>query len=383
MKTRKFSLCVLSVALMSIAVVPQKASSEWWEWEMRVTSGGQPVEKYVFLYYYDDLSAPFRWGVTSSDGLPNFMCNIDLSDPQGDDPDATWPAIPHGTYYIRIDNKYARIDIPPAHHDADFGFVFNGTEFVRPPYQDNRGINLHETLTWPEQTITRTISQTLQDGVTYFDAPKRYTTGGESGGFVSLIPNPSGIAVPFRQGQDQVLLGEQGLFLDQKFHDWSGLPDVTNHHRFAMGGGTPNLVSHLRQVAEDIQVSTQLLDVPGVSGGTIELKDPWLRDTLDSQFFEDPYGYRNLGMNAPFKSEASGFTYGTSTKYKGVFLGQGEPNWTPPYYSVGAPVTQSISGIESYFLNWVETGGGLVRKCVRYPDRCRLYPERRDGDSDL
>ncbi|MEW6512257.1 MAG: hypothetical protein AB1428_15005, partial [Bacteroidota bacterium] len=61
-------------------------------------------------------------------------------------------------------------------------------------------------------------------------------------------------------------------------------------------------------------------------------------------------------MNAPFKSEVSGFTFGTSTKYKGVFLNEND-QFDPlkPYYSVGAPSPQTIGGFTSYFLQWSGT----------------------------
>jgi len=79
-------------------------------------------------------------------------------------------------------------------------------------------------------------------------------------------------------------------------------------------------------------------------------------DVTDSRFYDPPYGYRNLGMNAPFKSKTSPFRPTFESKYKGVFLNQGWPNWQPPYYSIKAispqPITINGRTHNFYFLGW-------------------------------
>jgi hypothetical protein len=143
---------------------------------------------------------------------------------------------------------------------------------------------------------------------------------------------------------------------------------VLNHRKFAIEEGFPDeLVSQFAPTDPTITIKTDLVDAPGTTGGDIHFKDPWLVDTTDSRFYEHPYGYRNLGMNAPFKPESSPFYPTLESKYKGVFLNQGEPNFTrPPYYSVGAPNPNTIGGYESYFMNWT---GDANQVAYRTPDK--------------
>jgi len=141
----------------------------------------------------------------------------------------------------------------------------------------------------------------------------------------------------------------------EKYFRWTDLPDVQNHAHIPIGSNLPPiLTSQFKSTDSIITIKTDLVDLPGTTGGDIQFKDPWLVDTTDSRFYEHPYGYRNLGMNAPFKPESSPFYPTLESKYKGVFLNQGGPinNWSPPYYSVGAPNPNTIGGYESYFVKW-------------------------------
>ncbi|MBI5661657.1 MAG: peptidase S8, partial [Ignavibacterium album] len=68
--------------------------------------------------------------------------------------------------------------------------------------------------------------------------------------------------------------------------------------------------------------------------------DPWLRDSN-----EIPYGIRNQGPSAPFKSlPNTNNNLAINSNHQGVFLNQSGPgsNWLPPYYSVKADYVQNI-----------------------------------------
>jgi hypothetical protein len=94
------------------------------------------------------------------------------------------------------------------------------------------------------------------------------------------------------------------------------------------------------------------------SGGYIKFKDPWLTDLNEA-----PYGLRNRGMDALFKSLTSPFypNYSTSYNgdvYKGVFLNQPYTGTNPVFYSVKVDAVQSIDlggtigTRDFYFQNW-------------------------------
>ncbi len=90
---------------------------------------------------------------------------------------------------------------------------------------------------------------------------------------------------------------------------------------------------------------------------SISFKDPWLIDD-----YSQDAGKRNRGVGATFYTKQTPFTISTSdTFYKGVFLNQGWPTWTPPYYSVKASQIQNINlggalGTRTfYFQNWSGT----------------------------
>jgi hypothetical protein len=350
MRTSFFKSLLAWVLLSRLPGLCLDASANWFEWSMNVTANGQPVSYDVFLYFIHDTTAPCRWGTTAEAGLPNFKCDVDLGDNDYHS-DETWPLIVSGSYYVRIDTRYARIDIPSTYINADFCIHFDGTNFTIIPSENHRGVILGATHNWSITTVLLSINQTLANGDPV-GSVKRWFAPESALGFQDVVPIPSGIPVPFQSGVNQVFLADQAIHSGQKYNNWSNLSDVTNHHVFQINSGTPDLFSHFKATQDGIQVCTDLIDAPGNSGDNVRLKDPWLVDTQDSLFYESPYGYRNLGMEAPFKSEQSGFTFGTSTKYKGVFLNENPDPNNPqkPYYSVGATITQTIGGVEAYFM---------------------------------
>jgi hypothetical protein len=123
---------------------------------MRVSLNGQRCSTQVFLYHYDDLTAPYRWGTTTTIDTANFRCDIDDSSTTVESP--TWPPITSGNYYVRIGTRYAYILIPQSQSNADFTIEFDGTNFT--VYSNGRGITLYSTSTWTATDVARSINQT-------------------------------------------------------------------------------------------------------------------------------------------------------------------------------------------------------------------------------
>lgn len=117
----------------------------------------------------------------------------------------------------------------------------------------------------------------------------------------------------------------------EKYQKWNGQSDVINPHTFTVQSGTNNLEADFGQAYSNVIIN---ISSDGSSAnGTIDFKDPWLID------YNDPtYGPSNQGINAPFVTQSTPFTPTTGTSYMGVFLNQGGTGYTPPYYSVQAPI---------------------------------------------
>lgn len=179
--------------------------------------------------------------------------------------------------------------------------------------------------------------------VSHFTDPN-WTTNTDGQGPVSFLVIQGGDA----------LMRTKPDFVDEigeGFHRWQpniGDPSYNNHDLFSIQTSLSNVTAHYVP-KYNATVRSFLVDL-GV-GDSIEFMDPWLIDSADSRYYANN-DYRNLGLSAVFKKEASPLNLNGSNKYKGVFLDQGLPNWNPPYYSVGAPSVNTINGYTSYFLNW-------------------------------
>jgi hypothetical protein len=157
----------------------------------------------------------------------------------------------------------------------------------------------------------------------------------------------------------QCLRGDQGIRSGEKYYNWSQgndlLQDVTNHHEFNIAVGFPgSLTSRFNPTVMGPSIKVDLIEAPGNYSGTVSFNDPWLID------YPDPsYGYkkRSQGMAAPFKNRTAPFSPDLSSSYsgdtvKGLFLNQPIESGKP-YYSVGAPLTQTLSGTYAgYFQSW-------------------------------
>ncbi|MEW6510407.1 MAG: hypothetical protein AB1428_05550 [Bacteroidota bacterium] len=168
------------------------------------------------------------------------------------------------------------------------------------------------------------------------------------------------------QSSSAQLFRAQQTFLENsvnKYHNWDGESDIKNHHPFTIQPGTTALTARFIP-GDTVKIRAALLDQATTIGGTIDFKDPWYIDLTDPGYGGN---WRNRGIDAVWRTRpvgTGGFTPNYVTTYpesphpyRGVFLNE-NPNWLldRPNYSVGAPLTQSISGIESYFLNWGGSG---------------------------
>jgi hypothetical protein len=207
------------------------------------------------------------------------------------------------------------------------------------------------------QSATVTVDQQLSNGV------RVGTVKQWNGSFFNPLPSlPATINTSV--GSTLVFQGDQALYSSQKYNNWNGINDVTNHHGFQIQN-SGRLTSNFQPTySGGVTIQSALLDTPSINAGTIGFQDPWLVDYADPN-----YGgtLRNQGISAPFRTLNSPFTPNTSASsngytYNGVFLNQGNNplNPTPPYYSVQAPQTQSIGGYTGYFQNWT-TSGAIVQ----------------------
>lgn len=167
--------------------------------------------------------------------------------------------------------------------------------------------------------------------------------------------NP-GTTFPFYAGSQQVILADQNIISNEKYNNWNGLTDVTNHHSFIIEEQTDSLTSHFLPTY-NATIQTQLIE-GGNPSGTVDFMDPWLIDYPDPNYGNN---LRNQGMSAPFKSVPYSLNnLGISTSYKGVFLNQAPDPNNPnvPYYSVREPLTQTINGYTGVFQNWSVSPSG-------------------------
>jgi hypothetical protein len=136
---------------------------------------------------------------------------------------------------------------------------------------------------------------------------------------------------------------------DEKFHHWNESEYKVFDH-FDISAGMDPIVSQFEDDVTSVTVRNTFAD--GFTLGTIEFKDPWLRD-----YYESPYGYRNQGMSAPLKLYTSPYSVSTGSGHQGVFLNQ-DPSFDPllPNYSVGVPETMNFGGSignrKVYLINW-------------------------------
>jgi len=159
----------------------------------------------------------------------------------------------------------------------------------------------------------------------------------------------------------EILRGYQQLVYNpaEKYYVWEKnnveqLDTIQNHRGFTVDPFIFSLNSCFNLTYPTITIKTDLLELPGTTGGNIEFRDPWYIDYRDPQY---GYNWRNRGMQeARFLTRsltgqfANGWQPDFTTiypespyPYNGVFLNE-NPRFEPgkPYYSVRVPQSQII-----------------------------------------
>jgi len=161
--------------------------------------------------------------------------------------------------------------------------------------------------------------------------------------------NFNGILMKNNEGHEEILKFDPSYVsaTNQKFNHWfSDKSDIANYRTFVITSSTNSITARFGNSSGNAVL--KILPYDGHTDSPmspIYLKDPWLINEGDSRFYSNPYGYHNLGTNAPFISNISpvNLTYGS--KYQGVFLNQtpdpNDPN--KPYYSVKASSSRDAS----------------------------------------
>lgn len=185
-----------------------------------------------------------------------------------------------------------------------------------------------------------TVDQKLEDGTTSIDSVGHWINSK----FI-MYKAPKGI--PLVTGSE-VLKATQKVVSSQKYLNWRNLTSINNYQGIDITPQTTNLTSDLKSI-QNATIQTTVDGFTVSSPTSIEFKDPWLID-----YNELPYGNRNRGISAIFRSIGTPYT-ANNPIYNGVFLNQfydpGNPQY--PYFSLRAKLNSSdFSGFTGYFQNW-------------------------------
>jgi hypothetical protein len=129
--------------------------------------------------------------------------------------------------------------------------------------------------------------------------------------------------------------------LQQKLLFWNNISEkCQNYNSFLISGqSTYQIQPQYWSVENEVTICNYLLSASADTIGTIFFKDPWFVKDGDPAYYDSPYGYRNLGLDAVFEEQESPFNpnsnaSGPGSEYKGVFLEQPFDDPSNPYYSV-------------------------------------------------
>jgi hypothetical protein len=266
------------------------------------------------------------------------------------------------TNYQVSDEQFTPVAIPgyASGYMGDYIGIASAQGKCYPFWMDNRNDGIYQVYTAVvSDRVEVTVDQRRQSNQQLTGTPVGRWEGG---------PNfaPYFVPIPrfnFIVGSREVLQGYQQRVTNpsEKYRVWESnqvvqLDTVQNHRGFTITQFTSELVSRFHPTDPTITIKTDLIDLPGTTGGNVQFKDPWYIDFDDPQYGNNR---RNRGHDEAYPHTRSSpfnpnydypFPEGT---YKGVFLNQGNPPyWDQPYYSVGAPSPNTIGDIESYFVNW-------------------------------
>ncbi len=157
---------------------------------------------------------------------------------------------------------------------------------------------------------------------------------------------------------DEILNANQETYTEDnvkyyKYHNWNNdLTDIKNYRSFHIDSKTDKLTAYFKEIKEVTIVGKDRYN--NTTMGLVYIKDPWYiyADELDGV-------KRNKGMDADHFGGVSLMNITIVGDFKGVFLEQGWPGWSPPYYSVKAEAQQNFTAhgqnITGYFLGWEGT----------------------------
>lgn len=182
---------------------------------------------------------------------------------------------------------------------------------------------------------------------------------GEGSYFSPRTPAP--FAPYVNKNQTYLFDADPDIYDSEKYHHYEDITDVRNFREQFIGTQNYSTTAVFNPTQPGIVISNSFPESPSLNpdDDSIQFKDPWLID------FNDPlhgnkkrnrgtYGAIFQELPSPFYPNYS--TYYNGNVYKGIFLGQGLPNWSPPYYTVNAnspqPVTINGRIHNSYFQNW-------------------------------
>ncbi|MDR3610639.1 MAG: S53 family serine peptidase [Ignavibacteriaceae bacterium] len=175
------------------------------------------------------------------------------------------------------------------------------------------------------------------------------TIGKWNGSSFSPRLNP-GDSISIYPGSTIILQGDQNVYNGEKYNNWirntSLETDVSNHHSFIIRPNDRNFTSNF-QPMHNATIQSLLLET-GSIGGFLKFQDPWLKDYQDAGYGNN---IRNQGMTAPFNTvNFASNNLGINTPHLGVILNQETRFGT--YYSIQAPLIQTISAHNCVFQNW-------------------------------
>jgi len=221
---------------------------------------------------------PINFYADMTDGLNSFTSNPSME-----------PVAP-GNYYIRIDNRYARLDISAfnSSYNADFDISYIGTPgtFARidssPP---GRQIYLGPTYNWIEHTIT--VKNSFGGGNVIVDG-KQYNNIGVNGKPFTWIESSDHILLAI----DQTFTDASGNFT-RRFNDWSrnsSFYSSSNQTSVTVTGNDTYTANFLNEY--NITVKNQFSD--GGTGGVITVNSV----SKNSVFYTTVEQYQSISITA-------------------------------------------------------------------------------------
>ncbi len=145
--------------------------------------------------------------------------------------------------------------------------------------------------------------------------------------------------------EDWIIQAQQNFkeFTTRKYRVWNqntGASYFVNHAQVSVNTSTNNVLAYFQE-AYDASVVNNLEGSYLINSGYFYFKDPWFIDD-----YSDPKGPRNRGTGTLTETSINFTTIPnitTNSVHLGVFLNQGLPNWSPPYYSVKTNLTQDLT----------------------------------------